>query len=238
MGKAAYMDDSWAKECASKVLSVSDGRHIVLDQTIFYPDSGGVQCDAGKLVRKGDGKEFKVTYVKKISGEISHEVESEGLFSGDDVTCILDWDRRYLLMRYHTAAHVLSGYFAKDAGALITGNQLTVEKGRIHFSLDNFDRDMLESMIKKSNELIEKDLPVEVYYLPREVALKDPNMVKLAGAMPPSVKDLRIVDIKGFDYQADGGCHVRSLKEIGEIVFLKAENKGKSNRRMYFKLIP
>lgn len=237
MEKLFYMEDSYQKECNSRVISVSQDKYIILDNTIFYPNSGGVEWDTGKMIRQSDNKEFKVVFVGKFSGEISHEVNAQGLKQGDEVKCILDWDRRYLLMRYHTAAHILCGFFAKEAGALITGNQLTTEKGRIDFSLDNFDRETIDKMVFKSNDLIAKDLPVEVYYKPRDEALKDPNMVKLANAMPPEVKDLRIVDIKGFDYQADGGCHVKSLKEVGKIEFLKAENKGKANRRVYFKLI-
>jgi misacylated tRNA(Ala) deacylase len=153
------------------------------------------------------------------------------------VHCKLDWDRRYILMRYHTAAHVLSGVFSKETAAKITGNQLTTEKGRIDLSLEQYDRDIIDKCFAKSNELISQDLPVETYYKPRLEALKDPNMIKLANAMPPEVENLRIVDIKGFDYQADGGCHVTSLKDIGKIEFLKAENKGKDNRRIYFRLI-
>ena len=155
---------------------------------------------------------------------------------GDEIHCILDWDRRYLLMRYHTAAHILSGFFAKELGAKITGNQITTEKARIDFAIENFDQELIKEMINKSNELIGRDLPVEVYYKPRDEALNDPNMVKLANAMPPDVKNIRVVDIKGFDYQADGGCHVRSLKEVGKIEFIKADNKGKANRRVYFRL--
>ena len=117
-------------------------------------------------------------------------------------------------------------------------NEIGVEEVTLYaFSIENFDRVLIDEMINKSNELIKKDLAVEVYYKPKEEALNDPNMIKLANALPPDVENLRVVDIKGFDYQADGGCHVKSLKSIGKIVFIKADNKGKSNRRVYFTLI-
>ncbi|MFH1399563.1 MAG: alanyl-tRNA editing protein AlaXM [Candidatus Woesearchaeota archaeon] len=233
MQEALYMDDQYCREWDAEVVSAKE-KFVVLNKTCFYPNSGGVEHDTGIMARNTE--EFKVVYAGKFAGQISHEVDRIGLKVGDKVHCKLDWDRRYKLMRYHTAAHVLSGMFAKEAHVLITGNQLTPEKGRIDFSLENFDREVIDRCIEKSNELIEVDLPVEIRYMPRGEALKDPNMVKLAGAMPPAVKELRIVDIKGFDYQADGGCHVKSLKEIGKMVFLKAENKGKSNRRVYFEL--
>lgn len=235
MQEALYMDDMYLKEWDASVSSVSDGKFIILDHTAFYPNSGGVEYDTGIITNQA-GAEFKVVFVGKFSGHISHEVDHPGLNPGDKVHCRLDWPRRHLLMRYHTAVHILSGLFSKEIGAKITGNQLTTEKGRIDFDLESFDKDYMTHLIETANSLIQKDLPVETYYLKREEALKDPNMVKLAGAMPPEVEELRIVDIKGFDYQADGGCHVRTLREVGRIIFITADNKGKSNRRVYFRL--
>lgn len=235
MEEALYMDNMYLKEWDAVVASVSDGKFIVLDKTCFYPNAGGVEYDTGTLTLPS-GEAFKVVFVGKFSGHISHEVDKIGLTPGDKVHCALDWERRHLLMRYHTAAHVLSGLFSKEFGAKITGNQLTTEKGRIDFDLDTFDKDYMIKLIEKANELIQKDFPVETYYLKREEALKDPGMLKLADKMPPEVENLRVVDIKGFDRQADGGCHVKSLREIGKITFTGADNKGKNNRRVYFKL--
>ncbi len=233
MAEAIYMDDSYLKEWDSKVVSANE-KFIVLDRTGFYPNSGGVQWDTGVMVRKSDGKQFKVVYTGKFKGEISHEVDDVGLNKADEVRCELDWERRYILMRYHTAAHIVSGVFHNEFGYKITGNQLTPEKGRIDFNMANFDVEQLKLGIERSNELIGKDLPVEIYSKNREEAEKDEKLFKLAIGFPHDVKDIRIVDIKGFDAQADGGCHVRSLKEIGKIVFKEAVNKGKNNRRLYF----
>jgi len=82
-----------------------------------------------------------------------------------------------------------------------------------------------------------QDIPVKCYNLPREEALKIPGMVKLAESAPPDIPVLRIVEIEGVDQQADGGTHVKNLREVGQIKFVKAENKGKNNRRVYFELI-
>ncbi|MBU1974924.1 MAG: alanyl-tRNA editing protein [Nanoarchaeota archaeon] len=233
MTKALYMDDCYLKEFDAIVASVKDDKYVVLDQTLFYPNSGGVEHDTGTLIKE-DGTEFKVVFAGKFSGEISHEVDQPGLKPGDKVHGVLDWDRRYLLMRYHTAAHVLSGVFSQETQAQITGNQLTTQKGRIDFALDNFDREQLSGYFEKANSLIEKDLPIKIYAMSREEA--DPMVFKLAKAMPSSMKEFRIVDIEGFDRQADGGAHVKSLKEVGPLEFLKAENKGKNNRRVYFRI--
>jgi len=235
MEEALYMDDMYLKEWDATVVSVKDGKFVVLDRTAFYPNAGGVQWDTGIITRNGDI--FKIVFVGKFEGHISHETDHPGLNAGDKVSCKLDWDRRHLLMRYHTSAHVLSGLFNKQYGPKITGNQLTTEKGRIDFDMEEFSKDYMEKLVAEANNLIAQDLLVEVYYKPRAEALKDPNMFKLADKMPPEVENLRVVDIKGFDYQADGGCHVKHLKEIGKIEFLSIENKGKSNKRGYFRVV-
>ena len=235
MSNALYMDDSYLREWDASVVSV-EGKFVVLDSTAFYPNSGGIEHDTGVVTRKSDGKAFKVVYAGKFKGEVSHEVAEEGLAPGDEVHCSLDWERRYLLMRYHTAAHVVSGVFHNKFGLKITGNQMTPEKGRIDFDMETMDLDLLKKGIVRANELIGKDLPVKVRYLSRQEAEKDPNLFKLAMGFPHDLATLRIVEIVGFDSQADGGCHVRSLGEIGNVSFIEAVNKGKSNRRLYFRL--
>jgi len=104
------------------------------------------------------------------------------------------------------------------------------------FNLESFDRTEIEGYVSEANDLIRKDAPVKTYFLKREEALKLPDMVKLAEAAPPAEPELRIVEIQGIDRQADGGLHVSYLKEVGQIKLLKLENKGKTNRRLYYDL--
>ena len=236
MNKALYMDDSYLKETNAKVVAVNKDKFIVLDQTVFFPKGGGVEWDTGIMTRISDKRDFKVLFTGKFNGQISHEVDTPGLIVGDEVICKLDWDRRYLLMRYHTAAHVLSGVFNKEFGLMMTGNQLTTEKGRIDMNMESMDIDLIKKGFDKSNELIQKDLAVEIYYKSMDEAKKDESLFKLAIGFPHNIKELRIVDIKKYDAQADGGCHVKSLKEIGKIVFVEAVNKGAKNRRIYFRV--
>lgn len=233
MTELIYMNDCYAKEFDAVVKKV-DGKFVMLDKTAFYPQGGGQPSDTGKLVK--DGEEYKVVFAKKMGSDVSHEVDKEGLKEGDAVHCVLDWDKRYLLMRMHTAAHILSEIFHKETGALITGNQLNVDKSRIDFSLENFDREKINEYVAKANEIVQKDLPIKIYTLPRDEAMKIPSVTKLANVLPPAVKELRIVEIEGFDKQADGGTHVKSTKEVGDMEVVSAENKGKNNRRVYFKL--
>jgi len=233
MTKALYMDNSYLKEFEAKISSVKD-KFIILDQTAFFPKGGGLEWDTGKIIRKSDNQEFKVVYVGKFNGEISHEVDILGLKQGDEIKCFIDWERRYKLMRYHTGTHVLCGIFSREYNLLVTVNQLTTEKGRVDLNMETMDLKLVKEAFSKANDIIKKDLDVEIYYKSMEEAKKDPTLFKLAIGFPHDIKKLRIVDIVNFDAQADGGCHVKSLKEIGKLVFKEAVNKGKQNRRIYF----
>ncbi|HIH17930.1 MAG TPA: alanyl-tRNA editing protein [Nanoarchaeota archaeon] len=234
---ALYLGDPYMNEFEAELVSV-DGREVVLDKTAFYPEGGGQPCDTGTI--SCGGMTFRVVSVRKNGGIIIHELGEENsagelkLIIGQRIKGKIDWERRCKLMRMHTAAHLLASLFHSRDGALITGNQLNLERSRIDFSLEGFDREKIDARIAEANGLIQKNLPVKFYWLDREEALKTPELFKLAAGFKHAMEKIRIVEIEGIDRQADGGTHVSSLGEIGKIEFLKAENKGKSNRRVYF----
>jgi len=230
---ALYLNDCYLKEFEATVEDVADDRFVILDKTAFYPNAGGQPNDLGVLVR--GGSEYPVVYVQKTDDRISHEIADPGLIAGDKVTGRIDWDRRYLFMRSHTACHVLSAVINKETGALITGNQIGEAKTRVDFSLTDFDRSQIKSFEEKTNEIIDQEIPVELKILPAKEALKMPSIVKLKMDLP-AMDEIRIIDIVGFDAQACGGTHVQNTGEIGRIEVVKAENKGKNNRRIYFRL--
>jgi misacylated tRNA(Ala) deacylase len=232
MQKPLYMDNCYLKEFEATVESVKDDKYVALSQTAFYPLGGGVSYDTGMLLRNDE--DFPVVYVGKFDDVISHEVSKQGLKQNDKVIGIINWERRYKLMKLHTAAHLLASIFHNKGNALITGGKIEIEKSRMDFSLENFDRAMIDDYAKLANELIQKTAPIKISYMKREEALKIPDMVKLANKMPPEVDTLRIIEIEGIDKQADGGCHVKNISEIGTIEILKVDNKGKSNRRVYY----
>lgn len=235
MTKKLYWEDSYLKEFDGVITSVNNNL-VELDQTAFYPVGGGEPYDTGKLLM--NDQEFQVIDVSKEGDKILHKVDKEGLKVEDIVKGVIDWDRRYRLMRMHTTAHLLSALINKETGALITGGNLDLEKSRIDFNLEIFDREKLVGIVSKANEVIKKDAEVKSYIMKREDALKIPDIIKLAETMPPDVSELRVVEIVGIDRQADGGNHVKNLNEIGQIEIIKLENKGKSNRRLYFTLKP
>lgn len=231
---ALYMTDSYLREFEATVEKV-EGNLVFLDQTAFYPNGGGQPNDLGAM--ECNGIVFVVVNVTKSSGTIAHHVDKEGLVVGDRVKCKIDWERRYMLMRMHTAAHIIDAVLYKEAGALCTGNQLGVDKSRIDFSLDVIDREKMQKFISAANDVVSRGIDVKIYSLNREEAMKIPGIVKLAVAMPPSIDVLRIVEIPDVDIQADGGTQVANTREIGKIELLSMENKGKNNRRIYYNLV-
>jgi misacylated tRNA(Ala) deacylase len=229
--KRLYWEQPYSKEFTANVIAL-DGSKVELDQTLFYPRGGGVAFDTGVL---GDRK---VVETVKEGDKILHTLGSPPAFHhGQTLTGKVDWDRRHRLMRMHTAGHLLSALFYSRANCRITGNQIDVDRSRMDFNLEAFDRSQIESFVEEGNRLISNDAQVKTYFLDREEALKLPEMVKLAEAAPPADEKLRIVEIAGIDKQADGGLHVAHLKEIGKIQLLKLENKGKTNRRLYYDVV-
>jgi len=235
--RLACQEDGYKSEWEAYVVK-AEGTAVWLNVSLFYPTGGGQPTDLGSLTRKEDGAGFAVIQGKKDPAGVVHVCDKMGLQAGDRVACTLDWERRYRLMRSHTAAHLIGAIINRETGALVTGKQLEPEKSRLDFSLENFDKSLLSRYADLANEAIARDAPLSLSWLPRAAALALPGMVKLANKMPPEADELRIVEIEGIDRQACGGTHVRRLSEIGRVEFLKAENKGAENRRLYYAVRP
>lgn len=230
-----YQIDSYIKEFEAEVLHVEENK-VVLNKTAFHPRSGGVANDTGFLII--DNERFRVVNVTmdRVNQIVVHHLESKrhSIKKGDIVKGIIDWNRRYMLMRLHTAAHIIAAIMYKDHNAVITGGNIYPEYAYDDYSLEIFNRRIFEDTIMKANEIVKRNLEIKIYWLEREKALKIPGIVKLASRMPPKAKMLRIVEIPNVDIQADGGPHVRNTKEIGEIILLKIQNKGKKRKRIYY----
>jgi len=237
MVELVYQRDSYVKELDAYITRI-DGNRVYFDQTIFHPRSGGVDHDTGWLIKD----DLKIRVVKVYfdeSGDVAHEVENtDGLNQGDLVKQVIDWDRRYRLMRLHTAAHIISGLMYSIHNALVTGGDITVDKAYEDYNLEVFDKQIFIDIISKANEVVERDLEVKIYWLPREEALQIPGVIKLASRKPPELDVLRIVEIPGVDIQADGGPHVRRTSEIGKIEIIDIVNKGKNKKRIYYTVKP
>ncbi len=228
-----YLDDSYLTSFEAKVIETVEGG-VILDRTVFHPRGGGLISDTGEIIHS-KGTSIVKEAVMDNRGVI-HLLEGPIPRIGEVVKGQLDWDKRYKIMRMHTALHVLATIVINKTNSLVTGNQVTSENVRVDFSLATFDRQVFEECIEIANEELRKGREVRITYMERDKVLSTPGLVKLADRLPPDIPVLRIVEIVGLDIQADGGPHVRNTSEVGEIVLTKLENKGKSNKRVYFTL--
>jgi misacylated tRNA(Ala) deacylase len=236
MTEELYSTDAYARACEAEVAEVApDG--VVLDRTVFYARSGGQPGDTGAL--RWDGGEVRVADTIKAEGRLLHVVEGDPPPAGTRVSAEIDWDRRHLLMRTHTALHALSGIVFRDYGAKVTGGNIS-EPGvaRMDFELETIGAEFGREVEEKLNAALGTDRPVHVSFLPRADALSDPDLIRTkVSLIPDSVDPIRVIDIEGIDKQADGGTHVRSTAEVGPVRVAKTENKGKAFKRMRIELV-
>jgi misacylated tRNA(Ala) deacylase len=216
---------------ASVVASGADG--IVLDRTIFYARSGGQPGDIGVL--RWDGNETAVADTVKGDGEtIVHLPAPDAVLPpvGATVEGEIDWDRRHKLMRMHTAMHLLCSLIK---GAAVTGGSVGADRSRLDFDLPNPPpKEQIEAGL---NALIEADHPVRIEWVDEAVLDTNPDLVRTMSVAPPrGTGRLRLMRIGEGETQVDlqpcGGTHVARTGEIGRIVVVKIENKGKQNRRI------
>ena len=235
MTELLYLKDCYLKEFEARVVE-AQGNKVVLDRTAFYVHGGGQPADTGRLF--SGSEEFKVLDVRRDSGKVWHILDKEGLKVGDSVKGAIDWDRRYKLMRMHTAAHVLmvaiQEMFPK---ALVTGGQLGLEESRDDYNLPELNAESTSKIEEKANAIVQAALPVEIGELPREEAFKIPQLFKLRDVLPPNVSKIRFTKI-GTDVNACGGTHVKNTKEIGHIKITRTKSKGRDNKRIYFTVEP
>jgi len=223
-----YLDDSYLKEFRAKVIGVEDDG-IYLDRTAFYLGGGGQPCDTGKII--AGGKEYMVKGMRRE--DALHLIDGEKPKVGEEVYGIIDWDRRYRIMRAHTAVHVISGVAYQQFGVVITGNQLYEARARLDLSFENMSKDLALEIIEESNRVVQRALPVRWYYISKEEFRNRPELMRVNPKLYEKYERIRVVEIEGFDIQADGGTHVKNIKEIGRIELQKYESKGRKNKRIY-----
>ena len=232
-----YALDSSIKEWTAHVIAVQ-GDEAALDATAFYPGGGGQPNDLAALT--ADERSWNVIGLRKDGDLIWHKLEGEAMpAEGAAVRCTLDWERRYLLMRTHTALHILSAVAYSDYGATVTGGNMEPGEGRLDFEITNFTPAVAEAMIQKANEEVARDRAVKVYRLPRDEALALPDLIRTkTNLIPPAVTHIRLVEIVGLDRQADGGTHVGATGEVGAISLRGTRSKGASNKRIMIGVEP
>jgi misacylated tRNA(Ala) deacylase len=230
-----FLEDSYVREFEAKVVELS-GREVILDRTAFYPGGGGQPPDKGAL---GIGPvRASVVDARREGREVVHVLDSPIPGTVRELAGTLDWERRYGHMRHHTALHVLSGVIWRNFGAKVTGGQMRSDRARMDFSFpEEWTTGVVGEIERLTNEALAEERPVKVYELPREEALKNPDLIRTqVNLVPERVQVIRIVEIEGLDTQADGGTHVANTGEVGEIEITGHKSKGRQNKRVEFVL--
>lgn len=222
--------ESYLKEFDARVLETT-AKGVVLDRTAFYPGGGGQPSDTGTL-HVGD-TEYAVKKLSRADGKLVHEINGDLPAEGAEVHGVIDWERRYQLMRTHTALHILCGVVWRDFGAQVTGGNMQPLSARMDFELESMSADFAEKIEVAINKEVSEERDIEIGNLSREKAFATPDLIRTKiNLLPPGIKEVRTVDITGLDLQADGGTHVANTREVGRIRVVGHESKGRINKRL------
>jgi misacylated tRNA(Ala) deacylase len=236
MTQLLYQTDSYLREFHATVTALDNAQNaLALDQTAFYPGGGGQPNDTGQLL--ADAKTWRVTKVKKSGPDVWHSLEGGLPAAGTHVDGVIDWDRRYTLMRIHTALHILCGVIWRDYGAAVTGGNMQPGSARMDFEFERMQKELVSEIEKSINDEVEAARPVKVAILPREEAFKIPDLIRTKiNLLPKGIAEVRTVEIEGLDLQADGGTHVANTADVGRIKIVDYKSKGRINKRLVIEL--
>ena len=230
MTELLFHDHSYLREFDATVTDVAE-TGVALDRTAFYTGGGGQPSDMGVL--SADGRDYAVSGVKRDGGLLLHLIDGDRPAHGSRVSGHIDWERRYRLMRTHTALHILCGVVWRDYGALVTGGNMQPGEARMDFELERMSADFAEEVESKINEEVAAARSVLVANLPREQAEEIPDLIRTKiNLLPANIREVRTIDIQGLDVQADGGTHVNNTTEVGRIRVVGHESKGRINKRL------
>ena len=235
-----YYDDAYTRQFNATITAV-DGSRVALDRTAFYPGGGGQLNDTGWLTL--DGERIPVSKVKKEGSEIWHWIDTSdvggepSITVGQTVQGELDWDRRYRIMRTHTAMHILCGVVWRDYGASVTGGNMDPGSGRMDFEFEAMSRELVTEIEAKCNVEIAAARPIRSQILPRDEAFQIPDLIRTKiSLLPEGIPEVRTIELVGLDLQADGGTHVRNTSEVGSMRVTDYKSKGAINKRIYIEL--
>lgn len=233
MTELLYHTDSYLKDFTAKVTGHdAEQNGIVLDRTAIYPGGGGQPNDTGRL--ETDSKTYVVSKVAK--GNV-HIIDGDLPAVGETVHGLVDWDRRYKLMRTHTAMHILCGVVWRDYGASVTGGNMEPLSGRMDFEFERLQKELVNEIEAHINAEITAAHDIRVQILPRDEAFQIPDLIRTKiNLLPEGIPEVRTVEIIGLDLQADGGTHVANTREVGHIRISDYKSKGGINKRIYIEV--
>lgn len=236
MTQRIFATDAYATEMQAQIVRTDVGDNRVLtDRSVFYPGGGGQPHDLGYL-SIGDDR-IEVVRVTQDSDGIWHWLEGGLPPVGTAVIGAIDWERRFSLMRTHTAMHALCGVIWNRFRSPVTGGNMEPGAGRLDFDLPDWSADFVPVVEAELNEELARQRNVDVSFLPRNAADEDPSLIRTkVNLLPDGIREVRVIDIVGLDRQADGGTHVSDTGQVGRITIPKAENKGRGFRRIRIRL--
>jgi Ser-tRNA(Ala) deacylase AlaX len=234
-------EDAYVREFEARVIKIVKSENgetgVVLDRTAFYPGGGGQPSDTGliesdemraRVVRLKRRAEIIIHFVDEVSGEIRE---------GDNVKGVIDWNRRYRLMRIHTSAHLMSQAIrqALDKSVEIVSSGIDLEKARLDFTHKGSTRELFPQIESIANNVVKENRTVKIKLMPRNEAEESVRKFhESLKTLPPQVSEVRIVKIEGWHACACGGTHVKSTSEIREVKLLSRSSKGKGIERIEF----
>jgi misacylated tRNA(Ala) deacylase len=230
MAELVFRDDSYARACRARVVAVTPAG-IELDRTVFYPTGGGQPGDTGRLARS-DGSSVRIGgTVKGEAADAVVHLPAPGEAvprPGEEVEAVLDWERRYRHMRFHTALHLLCAVVP----APVTGGQVAEDKARLDFDIE-MDKLVKEAIEAHLNRLVDEAHPVRPRWIPDAELDARPELVRTMSVQPPRGQGgVRVLEIEGVDLQPCGGTHVASTAEVGRLAVVKIRSEGARNRRV------
>lgn len=229
--KQLYLEDQYKKEATGTAIW-HEFTDLIIDETIFYPTSDGQPNDRGKVII--DGVEYIIVDTWSDGDNIhlmSHDTFPDDV-DGKEVKQILDWDVRYIHMRFRTALRILSGLAHKLFGATMRINQTYDDQAWVDLELDEITQEQVEKLFAEANSVAQSGKEVTFSYMPREQFLNEEEMVKIAKGRVPDYDSIRIVHIEGVPDQMEFGTNVNNTSEIGQIEFKTNLVKGKISRRI------
>ena len=234
MTELIYLNDAYIQTFKATVVGQLDGA-IVLNRSAFYPGGGGQPSDMGSLA-VGD-QTWQVAKVKRVNRQIGHFIDGTLPKVGSNLTCQIDWQRRYKLMRTHTAMHILCGVIWRDYQSSVTGGNMDPLKGRMDFEFETMRQELVAEIEVSINKEAAANRDIVVRTLPRDQAFQIPDLIRTKiNLLPEGIREVRTVEILGLDLQADGGTHVANTSEVGPMRVTNYKSKGKINKRIYIEL--
>lgn len=238
MTERLYQTDAYLQEFDATVVAVDSNQGaIALDRSAFYPGGGGQPCDLGSIVT--DTGPVSVARVKARGDTVWHWLDGPLPDDGAVIRGVIDWKRRYSLMRTHTAMHILCGVVWRDYGAQVTGGNMEPLHGHLDFEFETLQQGLVAEIEARILAEVEAAREVRVRSLLRAEAFKIPDLIRTKiNLLPEGIQKVRTVQIVGLDLQADGGTHVANTSEVGAVWVAKYKSKGRINKRIYLELDP